>query len=112
MASRIGGWNVTATSAPGAIAVATKAAESNKQHVIYAADASFSAAPGAPVLLTILDTGVSPNVVYWQGFLPVTNELEKVWPSGICIETGRGVSAILEANGMLVGRVNLHGITL
>lgn len=112
MASLNAGWNVPAASVAGFPAVALKPAQSGKQHIIYAVDAEFSAAPSAPVLLTIVNPDVSPNTVYWQGFVPVTNDLDKTFPKGVTIEPGAAVAAVLSANGSLVGRVNLHGVTV
>jgi hypothetical protein len=111
MVDRIGGWNVTATSVGGLPAVAERPAEANKQHVVYGVSAQFSAAPAAPVALQIINPDVSPNTVYWQGLVPITNDLSEIFLAGICIETGASVAAVLSGNGSLVGKVNLHGNT-
>lgn len=108
---RIGGWSVSA-SATGLPAIAHKAAQANKQHVIYSLSASFSAAPSAPVLVSLVLPDVSPNTVIWQDYLPLTNApFERNFPAGICIPIGQAVDAVLLANGSLVGKVNLHGNT-
>lgn len=112
MSSRNAGWNVPAASVAGFPAVALKPAEAGKQHIIYGVSAQFSAAPAAAVLLTIVNPDVSPNAVYWQGLVPVTNDLSETFPAGIAIEQGAAVAAVLSANGSLVGRVNLHGVTV
>ena len=112
MAMRNAGWNVPAASVAGLPAVAQKAAEANKQHIVYGVSAQFSAAPSAAVLLTIIDPDVSPNTVYWQGLVPVTNDLSETFPGGIAIRESASVAAVLSANGSLVGRVNLHGVTV
>lgn len=111
MVDRIGGWNETATSVAGLPAVALRKAEVNKQHIIYGVSAQFSAAPALPVLLAIVDPDISPNRVYWQGEVPVTNNLSEIFLAGICIETGAAVAAVLSSNGSLLGTVNLHGNT-
>ncbi len=111
MVDRIGGWIAKATSAAGAPVMAQRAAEPNKQHVIYGLSANFSAAPSVPVQLQIINPDVSPNTVYWDGYAPVSNDLDIEFLAGICIEIGASVAAVLGGNGSLVSKVNLHGNT-
>lgn len=105
---RIAGWTVTA-SASSAVATATKAAQGSKQHIIYGIDASFSAAPGAPVLMQILDLSVSPSVVVWEGYTAGLVPVQ--FKQGLAITPGAAVAAVL-ASGGSIGKVNLHGVTM
>lgn len=105
---RIAGWSVAA-SASSAVATATKAAESSKQHIIYGVDAGFATTPGSPVLLQILEDDVSPATVLWEGYVTTPNSF--TFKQGMKCGIGRQVSAVLQSGGA-VGKVNLHGITM
>lgn len=106
MVDRIGGWNVNGLGA-GGIALATKPAQANGQHVIYSLDLSFSAAPAGPILWELIDGATSPGTVLASGFVTVGRSID--WPAGICVLTGHAVTAVLHASG--IAAVNLHGAT-
>lgn len=108
MTDRIGGW-VAHGENTGAVTNAGKVAKAGYQHVIYGIDASFSATPGSPVLLTIYDTDVSPNPVLWSGY--VLAEFVRTFPAGLCVTPGHGFLAQLAASGSLVGKLNIDGAT-
>lgn len=96
------GW-IEKASDTNAVTTATKAAITNRQHIVYGVDASFASTASA--LLQILD-GVS---VVWEGY--VYNSREVDFPKGISITRGNAVSAVLAASGGPIQKVNLHGST-
>jgi hypothetical protein len=100
------GWIKSAT-ADNAAATATKAAVSNKQHIIYGIDASFSA--GSLVKLVTLKDG---STVIWSGYTQGST-LSVEFPHGIAITAGTDAVAVLAASGTggTIGYVNLHGVT-
>lgn len=102
------GWIVPA-SANNATATATKAvpaAAGGKKNVVFGVDASFSAAPTAPVLLQIKDGAT----VIWEGYVsaPVSRQFKR----GLAITPGNACSAVLAASGTggTIGKVNLDGV--
>lgn len=104
MSDRIGGWSVTA-SADNATATVTRAADTNKQQVVYGVSASFLATPTAPCLLQILN-GIT---VVWEGYVSAPVIID--FPAGIAMTPGGACSAVLAASGTAgrLGKVNLHG---
>lgn len=106
------GWIVNGISPAGLPAVAHKPAEANKQHIIFAVFANFSAAPAAAVLLQLVNPDVSPNEIYYSGYVPITNTGDIQFSQGVPMPIGAAVDAVLAGNGSLVGRVSLHGKTV
>lgn len=100
------GW-VARGGADNALATATKAAEDGREHIVYGVTASFSGA-AAGKLLTIKD---GTDVVF-QAY--VTNQLTVTFERGLVITRGNACSAELAASGtgLMLGHVNLHGITV
>jgi len=95
------GW-AEVDSKSNAVATATKAAITNKQHIVYSVDASFSAT--ATILLQIKDG----TTVVWEGY--VYDSREVTFPSGLAITKGAACSAVLAAGGVgITGKVTLHG---
>lgn len=98
------GW-VEKDSQTNALATATRAAESNKSHLVFAVSASFSATASA--LLQIKDD----TTVIWEGY--VYDKEHVTFPRGLKIEEGSACSAELSAGGAaIVGKVNIHGASL
>lgn len=100
------GW-IARASADNALATATKAAVSGRQHIVYGVTASFSGA-ASNKLLTIKDG----TTVVFQAY--VTSLASVQFPRGIAITPGAACSAELAASGAgaTLGDVNLHGATL
>ncbi len=94
------GW--VETDVQGGAAAAIRAAEADKQHIVYAVDASFSAT-GSDVLQ--IKDGVT---VIWQGH--VYDSREVTFPEGLPGSLGALVTAELGA-GAGNASVNLHGKT-
>lgn len=110
--SRIAGWSAPGTSGPNTPLQVTKAAVSGSQHVIESLDVSFSAAPGAAVLVSIVNPSVSPNTVLWSSYLSGINPPSKIFPSGLAIPPNSGAEVQLAAaGGSVIGKVNLSGYT-
>ncbi len=109
--AQIGGWNVlgSATNLP---AIAEKVGVAAKQHIIYRLDASFSAAPAAPVLVSLVCPDVSPNTVLWSGYVSTATPWPITFSEGLPVPAGQGVEVVLGAGGSaVIGRVNLFGTT-
>lgn len=96
------GWAETAADT-NAITTATKAAASDKQHVVYGASASF--ATTATALLQIKDG----STVIWQDY--VYDKVDLTFPKGLAGTKGNAMSAVLAASGGPAQVVNLHGAT-
>ena len=94
------GWVETDLQAGAAAAI--RAAEVDKQHIVYAVDASFSAT-GADTL--VIRDGVT---AIWQGH--VYDSREVTFPQGLPATKGNLVTAELGA-GAGNATVNLHGTT-
>lgn len=110
--ARIAGWSINGVSGQNAAFQLKKAAQSGRQHVIESLDISWSAAPGSSVIASLVNPDVSPNTVYWSGYIGGTALAAKTWPSGLAIPPGAGVEVQLGAGGgALIGRVNLAGYT-
>lgn len=105
MPNRQVGW-IEQDSEDDAIATATHAAETGKQHVIMSCSASFSATK--TVLLQLKDD----STVIWEGY--VYNSAHVSFPQGIGITPGNACSAVLAASGTgaTIGKVNLTGVTV
>ena len=98
----ITGWSETASDT-NAETTATKAANPNRQHIIYAVSASFSTTVTA--LLQIKDG----STVIWQDY--VYDKVLLEFPRGLSITRGNAASAVLAASGGPVQKVNLHGVS-
>ena len=95
---------IEADSQTNAVATATKAAASSRQHIVYGVSASFSAT--ATALLQIKDG----TTVVWEGYVYDKESVD--FPRGIAMTRGGATSAVLAAGGGgIVGKVNLHGTT-
>ena len=100
------GW-IARASADNALATASKAAESGRQHIVYGVTAGFSGS-ASNKLLTIKDGTTVVFTAY------VTNQLAIQFPRGIAITPGAACSAELNASGTgaMLGEVDLHGVTV
>jgi len=96
------GWVETA-SADDAEATATRAADSDKQHVIYGIDASFTSTVAK--LLELKDG----TTVIWSGIVYDSREI--TFPVGIPLTKGNAANVVLAASGAgaNIGYVNMHG---
>jgi hypothetical protein len=107
------GWVVSAQ-ATAAAATATQPAPlqpyvSARKNIVFGVDASFSPAPGSPVLLQIKDD----STVIWQGYVPTTGNLVRQFTRGLNITPGNAASAVLASGGASVtGSVNLDGVAI
>lgn len=109
--ARIAGWNATGTSGQNVPLQVTKAAASGKQHVVTGLDVSFSAAPAANVICSIVNASVSPNSVLWSGYL-ANNWPGKIFSEGLAVTPGCSVEVQLAgAGGSVIAKVNLTGYT-
>ncbi len=98
------GWSETVVGLSNAIATATHAAETDKQHVIMSCTVSYNATGNGK--LEIKDGAT----VIWTG--QVYDSRDITFPQGMKIADGAACSAVLEAGGgSLVGYVNLQGIS-
>lgn len=108
------GWNVTGAGvAGGALNVEQTAPKNaNGQHIVYGISVSFSAAPAAAVLCQLVGPDVSPNVVYWEGYLSAAGTQTMDFPMGISIAPKSQVLlAIGSGGGSVKAAGNIHGIT-
>ena len=96
------GWVEKATQ-DNAEATATKAADTNRQHVIFSVDASFSATKTK--LLQVKDG----STIKWEGYVYDSREVK--FPKAIAMSKNSAVTAVLAASGTggTIGKVNLHG---
>lgn len=99
-------WTETAN-ATNATATATHAAALGFTHYLTMALVSFSAAPAAPVLMTILDGASTLGGFY------VTQSQVFTFPRPLRMTNGNAVSVALPTGGaVVVGRVMIAGYTL
>lgn len=98
------GWTVEGQ-ASGAAATATKAANANRQFVLFSVSASCATTPAAPILLQIKDG----TTVIWEAYLTAGQSWTFGQP-GIAITPGAAASAVLAScGGSVAGKVNLGG---
>lgn len=108
------GWNVTgagiANTPLNVEQVAPKNA--NGQHIVYGIDVGFSGTPAAAVLVQLVGPDVSPNVVYWEGYLAIAGTQHIEFSKGISIAARSQVLLAIGAGGSGVkASGNIHGIT-
>lgn len=110
--ARIAGWNLNGQSQANKPFQFKKQAKSGYQHVIESLDVSWSGAPGSPVFVQLVNPDVSPNTVYWSGYVSGAGLTPKTWPSGLGIPVGAAVEVQVGAGGgSLIGVANLAGYT-
>jgi hypothetical protein len=110
--ARIAGWSISGQSQANKPYQLKKAAQSGKQHIIESLDVTFSAAPGASIFVQMVNPDVSPNTIYWSGYVGGTALNAKTWPSGLSIPPGAGVEVQMPAGGgAVIGSINLAGYT-
>ena len=108
------GWTETGQGAANAPLQVTHAAPKNatSQHIVYGLSLSFSAAPSSPVYCTLIDPDVSPNQVYWQGYVSAAGVTPVDFPRGCTIHQGRQVAVVMGAGGGTAkATATIHGIT-
>lgn len=108
------GWNVTGAGVANTPLNVEQVAPKNVngQHIVYGLSVSFSAAPAAGVLCQLLGPDVSPNVVYWEGYLSAAGMQGVDFPMGISIaQKSQVLLAVGAGGGSVKATANIHGIT-
>lgn len=109
--NRIAGWSVSSgVSGAGGQATAEKAGISGKQHVVSGISMSFNGTPGTPVYAVLADPDLTPNAVYWEGWVAQSRDV--TFPDGVAVSPGAGVSLTVNGSGSLTPVCTIHGVTL
>lgn len=100
------GWSETATGS--ASATATHAAETGKQHVIYAVSVSAGSAGSGDISILIREG----STTIWEELIDSTKQSSYAitFPKGRKIARGSACSVVATKTGATV-KANLHGIT-
>ena len=103
------GW-VESSSAVNSTAIATRGAESDKQHIVYAVEVSFSSEFVGHRPFQIRDGAA----IIWSGYA-IDGKSQKVsFPKGLCITPGNLCRGILSASQVpgVSGYMRIHGATV